>query len=90
MGLALLVAQMAAQLGFQAAFQAGTDDLLNESVFAVELDFSAVDESHEFVERAGFLHRVLGPQGSELIGDIGCVFHALLGLVFLDGHIVSS
>lgn len=40
---ALLVAQVVAQLGFQAVFQPGTDDLLNEPVFAVKLDFFAVD-----------------------------------------------
>lgn len=38
MAFALLVAQVAAQLGFQAAFQAGADDLLDEAVLAVELD----------------------------------------------------
>ena len=88
MALALLVAEVAAQLGFQAAFQPGADDLLNESVLSVELDLSAVDESHEFVEGPGFLDGVHGAEGCDFLGDVGDVFHALFGLVFLDGYIV--
>ena len=59
-------------------------------VLAVELDFSAVDESHEFVEGPGFLDGVHGAEGCDFLGDVGGVFRALFGLVFLDGHSVFS
>ena len=90
MGFALFVAKVTAQLGLQTTFQTGTDDLLNKPVCAVELDLATIDKAHQLIERARVLVGIHGAKGSDFLGNIGSVFHALFGLVFLDSHIVFS
>lgn len=65
------------------------DDLLDEPVFAVELNLSAVNESHEFIEGAGFFDCVHGTNGREFLSDIGRVFYGAAGLFLFDGRTFS-